>query len=145
MKTIKLLICTLFMLLTFNLYAQHEYQEGYAEVSENSVIKNMTICLTTPGWNGILKIYLDGQPLYHGYWGDGYLMEQSTRHMHFTSQIDVYLGAKIEIWAELLGMGRTNIVEVTVNELPRDPSREGFLTIMQVSSRNDIAAYINNY
>lgn len=116
MKNAFILFFFIFNLSTLNLWAQHEESAFPSDFPENTVLENMPICFSNPGWDGILYMYLDGQPLYTGYWGDGYMLLKDECHVDFTSQIGIYPGGRLTIRVGVYGVGSTNTLEMTVPE-----------------------------
>lgn len=98
---------------TFNTWAKSEIQEPFSITQKNAAPVDLTIHVNG-GLPGILFLEIDNQPLYEGYWGDGYMLNGNSP-MEFKPQIDVYPGDIIRIYAYLhLQGGNSGVIYVQV-------------------------------
>ncbi|WP_455587620.1 hypothetical protein [Bacteroides sp.] len=114
MKITKIVLLLFAFLCTSNVWAQLNENAPLDLVSENKVIKNMEINVTTSGWIGMLIIQLDGKPLCTDY--DQGILLLGENHIERTAEIDVFPGGKLTIWGYRDGMGTTNVISLTIPE-----------------------------
>lgn len=113
MKTTRFLLFLFISFYTFNTWAKSEIREPFSITSENAVPVDLTIYVNG-GMPGILFLYINNQPLYQGYWGDGYMLYGNSQ-IEFKPQIDVYPGDIIEVYAYLhLEGGNSGTIYVQV-------------------------------
>lgn len=138
MKTTKFLLLLILSLCTFNVWAQSEKPESFNLVSESTTPVDLNICLAS-GVDGILYMYVDNQSLYHGYWGDGYMLISSIHHVDFKPQINVYPGDIIRVYASLHSInGNSGVVNV---EVPDNATSTLYVTINMNSNYKISASF----
>lgn len=114
MKFSKIILLLFLFLCTSNVRAQLS-ENGHPDlVSENRVIKDMQIFVSTSGWIGMMIIQLDGKPLCTDY--DQGILLLGENYIERIAEIDVYPGGELLIWASRNGMGRTNVVSLKIPE-----------------------------
>ncbi len=120
MKTTKIILLLFAFLCTSNVWAQLNEKGQQNFTSENRVIKDMKIQVSTSGWIGMLVIELDGKRLCTDY--DQGILLLGENYIERTSEIDVYPGGVLTIRAYRDGMGDTNVVLLTIPEDAIDPT-----------------------
>lgn len=137
MKITRFLLLFVFGLCTFNTWAQSNEAESLNIVSENTAPVNLDICVSGVV-DGILYLYVDNQPLYRGYWGDGYMLIRGG-HVDFKPQINVFPGDVIKLYAYLHGIGNSGTMYL---EIPDNASSTLYVMI-NTASNFKIGAYFN--
>ena len=90
------------------------------------------------GMPGILFLYINNQPLYQGYWGDGYMLYGNSQ-IEFKPQIDVYPGDIIEVYAYLhLEGGNSGTIYVQV---PDTKSPSLYVTLTKLGNYKISASF----
>ena len=110
MKITKIILLLFAFLCTSNVWAQLNEKGQQNFTSENRVIKDMKIQVSTSGWKRLCTDYDQGILLL----GENYIER--------TSEIDVYPGGVLTIRAYRDGMGDTNVVLLTIPEDAIDPT-----------------------
>ena len=133
MKTTRLFLSLLFILCTFNAWAQTNEQNNCNAISETKVSTSWSVVINNQQVDGSVSVK-------YGTIRQGYTIWKDQDQFIFESQFNLSPGQTVIVEAYIFGEGQTNTIELTVPEM--STSQTLFINISH-TSMHQLDAYFH--